>query len=542
MSMRIPLRLLCCSLLAGAPLAFAQPAEPAPHKIILKEIITKKLVINGEPVYRVTLKYTVKPLRADAQNAQYEVIAEENNEEIARKLVPMPKMWEAFSGVVAVDCSGSMAVGRRMEQTRAAAGVLFQKVSANAELGLILFDHEMKVVEPLTRDRHRLAEIILKARPGGGTAYLDATIKGIQMLKGVNHKGKAVVVITDGDDLNSNATVEEVIRQAKKHGVRVYTIGIGEPGRQEKITSVLVLDKSASMALLANDLDTVTKIDALKLAANRFLSFVRQAHPPIVRTSVLEFSDVPGVPMAFTNDRLKLRDRINNLTAGGETALFDAIYEAITALEAERAPGKRMVVALTDGIDNRSRRRVEEVIARAREAKVPLYLLGFGKEGEFDATVMRRMALETGGTFHHARNQQSLMEIFEKLANQIHDDGINEKTLKELAHETGGVYFHARDANQLKFIVDEVAADLQSVDDEITFQSRVPDWGVHVPYALNLARCNDGKIVDKDTGQEVRHGLVVAGLNHFVYLFLLVLFGVFLVLPAGLRRRLKADN
>ena len=52
-----------------------------------------------------------------------------------------------------------------------------------------------------------------------------------------------------------------------------------------------------------------------------------------------------------------------------KTALFDAVYAAVATLEADGARGKRAVVAMTDGVDNSSRRRVDEVIERAREAK-----------------------------------------------------------------------------------------------------------------------------------------------------------------------------
>ena len=85
---------------------------------------------------------------------------------------------------------------------------------------------------------------------------------------------------------------------------------------------------------------------------------------------------------------------------------------------------------MTDGIDNTSRRRVPEVLERAREAKVPLYLLGFGRKGEIDTETMRRLAAETGGKFYHATNETSLIEIFENLSMDLHDDGVDETSLR----------------------------------------------------------------------------------------------------------------
>src|SRR4029077_5400272 len=139
--------------------------------------------------------------------------------------------------------------------------------------------------------------------------------------------------------------------------------------------------------------------------------------------------------------KLVLQSAIKSLRPGGETALLDAVYAAVATLEADGARGKRAVVAMTDGVDNSSRRRVDEVIERAREAKIALYMLGFGRKGELDETTMQAMATQTGGKYYHAQNEKDLLEIFENLSIQLHDDGIDEATLTKLAHDTGGNYY-----------------------------------------------------------------------------------------------------
>ena len=66
---------------------------------------------------------------------------------------------------------------------------------------------------------------------------------------------RAVVLMTDGVDLNSKRTQKQVIERAKASHVPIYTIGIGEPGKNEPVTTVLVLDHSGSMAAKASDAD-----------------------------------------------------------------------------------------------------------------------------------------------------------------------------------------------------------------------------------------------------------------------------------------------
>ncbi len=104
------------------------------------------------------------------------------------------------------------------------------------------------VISP-TVNRKILLDEIRKVQPRGGTAYLDAVAKGIDILKASGkHDERALVIMTDGIDLNSVASLERVVAQAKKNQVHVYTIGIGEPGRLDPVNSVLVLDHSRKHA------------------------------------------------------------------------------------------------------------------------------------------------------------------------------------------------------------------------------------------------------------------------------------------------------
>src|SRR6202040_1084596 len=171
-----------------------------------------------------------------------------------------------------------------------------------------------------------------KVEPRGGTAYLDAAAKGIDMLKGSrrNHE-RALVIMTDGIDLNSAVSLEGVIQQARQTRVRVYTIGIGEPGKLEQVTSALVLDHSGSMQAPAEDQESTPKIKALHGAASRFVSIM----PSTGRTTLIPFNTTVGAPQPFSNDKVALQRAIKSLVPAGETALFDATYAAIATLEAD---------------------------------------------------------------------------------------------------------------------------------------------------------------------------------------------------------------
>ena len=138
--------------------------------------------------------------------------------------------------------------------------------------------------------------------------------------------------------------------------------------------------------------------------------------PSTARTTLIPFSDTVEGPEPFSNDQERLTQKINALKADGETALLDAIFAAVATLEAQNPDGKkRRIVAMTDGIDNKSRRRVDEVVLRARSANIPLYLIGLGREQEIDERTMRLMAKETGGDYVRASNEQGPRQILRGL-------------------------------------------------------------------------------------------------------------------------------
>jgi VWFA-related protein len=437
----------------------------------------------------------------------------------------------------------SMARQNKMEEAKQAALAFLDRLDARADAGLILFDHQIRVSEKPVRDpdlfaehREKLRGLVRSARPQGGTAYLDATVEAVNMLKGIPGR-RVVVLMTDGVDMNSTRTLEQTIDEALGAEVPVYTLGIGAPGKGEKVTTVLVLDRSGSMSQKAAEGDERKKIDALKEAAKRFVAFLR----PGARTTLLPFSTKVDRPEPFTTDKEVLQGRIKALTPLGGTLLYDATYAGIETLVAAGPEGKRAVVVLTDGKDEApgSRRSDDEVIERARDVRIPLYMLGLGRKTEINEPVMRRMAKQTGGDYYYAGNEKKLLEVFENLSIQLHDDGIDEKALRALAEKTGGKYTHVSKASELQFIYEQLAEELQSTY-RVTFQSNRPTHD-GTARGIKVKVLKGGKVVS--TGGEasdVARGVVVPQMSAAVYLVFLALLGVLLACPAALRRLYKA--
>ncbi len=522
------------ALLLAAPTPAADASGAAEYRVEVDPNIVTSHERNGKQGTFVTAHF--KLTRTGDGAAALDVVRDdlvvlEDGKEVADAEIFLPKAQ--VTTVVAMDISGSGAGGDKIVQARKAANTFFDKLDPGADSGLILFDQPP---EPPGRDparfaahRERLRRMIDAAQPGG-TAYLDDTAKALRMLQDVPGR-KAVVLMTDGVDLNSVQTQQQVIETARASQIPIYTIGIGDPGAND-VTTVLVLDHSGSMAAKAEEGDRKTKIEALHEAASRFVELMG----PTAQTTLLPFSSDIETPRPFSRNKAELQARIQALQPATGTLLYDATWTGVETLAAARLGGKKAVVVLTDGVDESpgSRRTDRDVIAAAKAAGVKLYMLGLGPTDEINEPVMKEMADETGGAYFHAGNQQKLFDIFNKLSIELHDEGIDEKSLKALADQTGGRYYPGRDVSNLSVVCEKLSEDLASTY-TVIYPSRHPDDGTARQVQVEVRR--NGRILSEGgKGGYAVHGVAVPQMDHLVYLVLLAALAALLAAPAGLRR------
>ena len=81
-----------------------------------------------------------------------------------------------------------------------------------------------------TTDKSRISRALRRIAPHGGTAMYDAVAEAVPLAdKGTNRK-KAVLVISDGNDTNSQTQISEVKQLVRQTEVLVYAIGIDGQG------------------------------------------------------------------------------------------------------------------------------------------------------------------------------------------------------------------------------------------------------------------------------------------------------------------------
>lgn len=126
---------------------------------------------------------------------------------------------------IVIDTSGSMRT--KLQIVSDSALSLVKQLKETDEAFVAQFKAEAELLRDFTRDKRELEDGLSELFTGGGTALLDAIIATADHAqeKGKQRK-KALVVITDGVEKNSNWKEKEVIKAIQEDDVQVYLIGI----------------------------------------------------------------------------------------------------------------------------------------------------------------------------------------------------------------------------------------------------------------------------------------------------------------------------
>jgi Ca-activated chloride channel family protein len=127
---------------------------------------------------------------------------------------------------IALDSSGSM-VGDKMEAARKAIDrFLYDLLDPADEIFVYRFGNFPVLEQSWTTDRDALSRALRRIQPRGATAMYDAVAEAVPLAQSGRHRKKALVVISDGNDTNSETRVRDLTQLIRETEVLVYAIGI----------------------------------------------------------------------------------------------------------------------------------------------------------------------------------------------------------------------------------------------------------------------------------------------------------------------------
>jgi VWFA-related protein len=213
------------------------------------------------------------------------------------------------------------------------------------------------------------------------------------------------VSVTDRDGEPVGVSVSQIV--LRENGQVMQAEEVSGAGEGEPITTMLVMDVSGSM-------NHAGKLPAAKSAAR---AYVDQSRPQDY-IGLLSFNTAIEYVQPMTSNHQKLAEAIEGLKADKDTAMYDALAHSIEYLEAVQ--GRKAIIALTDGLDNRSKISPQEVIQLIGPEGLSISTIGLGEPSHSTSALsalnepaLRAFSEQAGGVYGYANDEESLRALYE---------------------------------------------------------------------------------------------------------------------------------
>lgn len=224
-------------------------------------------------------------------------------------------------------------------------------------------------------------------------------------------------------------------------GLKPSDFIVTENGQQRQVTEVEPTNAPFNLVLLLDVSGSVEeRIDFIRKAARNFLSTVSSQD----RISIISFRDDIQVISDFTTDRRLLSQRLEDIDAGGATALYDALaytlVEQLRQLRGERTA----IVIMSDGDDNKSFVPFGAILEATIESGALIYPL------YIPSTLIPESSVPAPQT-----TLDPLRTRYLTLTTRATEEG------QQLARVSGGIYYPITRLDELQRAYDDVVAQLR---------------------------------------------------------------------------------
>ena len=225
-------------------------------------------------------------------------------------------------------------------------------------------------------------------------------------------------------------------------GMHASDFSVFENGVERKVTNVSPANEPFNLILLLDVSGSVEeRMDFIRKAARDFL----KTASPQDRISIISFRDDIQIISDFTTDRAMLSRKLDEIDAGGGTALYDALgyvlAEPIKRLRGERTA----VVVMSDGDDNKSFLPFPAILEALAESGALIYPL-YVPSGLIPESSVPKPEITI----------DPLRTRYLTLTTRAEDEG------RKLAAASGGVYYPIRRIEDLQKAYEDVVAQLRS--------------------------------------------------------------------------------
>ncbi|MCB4744159.1 MAG: VWA domain-containing protein [Sulfurovum sp.] len=207
--------------------------------------------------------------------------------------------------ILAIDASGSMAQSNfgteRYFRTKYATTISLAKTFVQERfddnIGVVIFGTFAYTASPLTYDLEALSYLLDMTNvgiAGESTAIGDAIIQSLRTLHFGNAKHKVIILLTDGYHNAGEHAPKEAVEKAKKTGVRIYTIGIGNKQDYDATLLEKIAKETKGKHYSASNAETlkaifteISKLEPSKIRSENYLNKKLLIFIPLLLASIL---------------------------------------------------------------------------------------------------------------------------------------------------------------------------------------------------------------------------------------------------------------
>jgi len=133
------------------------------------------------------------------------------------------------------------------------------------------------------------------------------------------------------------------------------------------------------------------------------------------RIGLVVFGNIAYIASPLTYDKKTFNEILSRIypgIAGESTAIYDALFLSTTLFKNSHAKNK-IIILITDGIDNSSKTPRDLVIKTLKNKKIKVYAIGIGKS--VNAKELEEISKKTGGRFYWIQNANELQKVYDDI-------------------------------------------------------------------------------------------------------------------------------
>jgi Ca-activated chloride channel family protein len=211
-------------------------------------------------------------------------------------------------------------------------------------------------------------------------------------------------------------------------GLKPADFTVFDGGRQADIAAFQAGDAPATVGIVVDGSASMFGIKEAYTGAlrNPLLGFLRGCNPSD-EFFLMAFNKSPQLLLERSNDPaavLSALDRFAAAPAKGQTAMYDALYLAVNqASRGQRR--KRVLLLISDGMDNVSRYSFDELRRQLKESDVTLYAIGIveasdNSELSYGArSILNELASVSGGRAYYPRIREEMSDSLDRVAIEL---------------------------------------------------------------------------------------------------------------------------